>query len=156
MGDNERHVTDIGKDAVRRFDEGLHCAESVLAAVAANLGIESPLIPRIATGLCGGMSRTCGPCGALTGGILCLNLALGRNGPEEPVERNYSAVQEFIRLFRQRHGSVNCAELLGCDLGTEEGRHVFQMENLRIRCREFTATAAELAIDIIGTRGGCS
>ena len=102
--------------------DGLYCAETVLADVAAEHGIESSLIPRIATGLCSGMARTCGPCGALTGGILALNLVLGRDNRAQSVERNYAAVQELVERFEQQHGSTQCQQLLGCDLGTVEGQ----------------------------------
>ena len=37
--------------------EGLLCAESVLNTVSDEAGIISPLIPRIATGFCGGIAR---------------------------------------------------------------------------------------------------
>ena len=50
------------------FRSGLCCAESVLQAVAEGLGIRSELIPKIATGLCGGISRTGNICGAVSAG----------------------------------------------------------------------------------------
>lgn len=137
--------------AAKRFDEGLYCAESVLATVAEALGIESSLIPGVATGFCSGMARTCGPCGALTGGILGLNLAFGRSSAAKSVENNYAAVQTLVDQFREIFGSTNCGELLGCDLGTEEGQRIFGAEALITRCREFTGKAAELTIRIIET-----
>ena len=38
------------------FDSGFYCAESVLLAIAESQGIESDLIPRIATGFCSGIA----------------------------------------------------------------------------------------------------
>ena len=137
--------------AAKRFDEGLYCAESVLATIAEALGIESALIPGIATGFCSGMARTCGPCGALTGGVLGLNLVFGRSSAAQSVGNNYAAVQALVEQFRETFGSTNCAELLGCDLGTQEGQRIFGAENLISRCREFTGKAAELTIRIIET-----
>lgn len=131
------------------FDIGLYCAESVLAVVAKRYKIESDLIPGIATGLCSGMARTCGTCGALTGGILALNLMLGRKSADDTVERNYTAVQELVNSYTELYGSTNCAELLGCDLGSHEGQSKFTDEKLHRRCREFTGMAADLAIKII-------
>ena len=47
-------------------------------------------------------------------------------------------------------GSINCAELLDCDLGSEEGQARFIGDNLRtIKCADFTTAAAELAANII-------
>lgn len=137
------------KDAANSFDEGLYCAESVVTAIASKLGIESELIPGIATGFCSGMARTCGTCGAVTGGILGLNLALGRRDASGSVELSYAAVQQLIEEFQRINGSTNCADLLGCDLGTSEGQRTYRSEGLARRCREFTGLAADLAIGII-------
>jgi hypothetical protein len=42
--------------------------------VAESKNIQSDFIPKIATGLCAGISRTCGTCGAVTGAIMAINL----------------------------------------------------------------------------------
>lgn len=56
-------------DTFTMCEGGLYCAGGVLKTIADQAGIESNLIPAIATGLCSGLARTCGPCGALTGGV---------------------------------------------------------------------------------------
>jgi len=68
------------------FRAGFFCAESVLLAIAERRGIQSDLIPRIATGFCSGISRTGGLCGAVSGAIMGINLVAGRNSPSESVE----------------------------------------------------------------------
>ncbi|MEN8250437.1 MAG: C-GCAxxG-C-C family protein, partial [Bacteroidota bacterium] len=133
----------------REFDTGLFCAESILTTVAEYYGIQSQLIPVIATGLCSGMGRTCGTCGALTGGILAVNLIYGRKSEYESVEKNYEAVQELVHGFTELFGTTNCAELLGCDIGTEAGQLTFTHKKLHRRCREYTGIAAELSIKAI-------
>ncbi len=140
------------KSAEQKFEEGLFCAESVLEAVAEKLDIQSPLIPKIATGFCSGLARTSGMCGALTGGILGLNIAFGRNNPNETVEENYAAVQLLLKQFHEKYGAINCADLLGCDIGTEKGQNHFREKKLGSRCKEFTGISAELTISIIEAR----
>ena len=61
--------SNIEKSAGDYFESGLFCAESVLLAISESMGQKSDLIPKIATGLCGGVSRTCGICGAVSGGV---------------------------------------------------------------------------------------
>lgn len=138
----------LADTATALFDSGYHCAESVLISVARERGISSPLIPAVATGFCGGLSRTSGMCGALTGGILAVNMVHGRREPDRPVDDNYTAVQSLVRDFRARFGSTNCTELLGCDLGTPEGLQEFRDKRLRNRCRQFTAEAAKIAASL--------
>ena len=130
-----------GKDA---FESGFYCAESVLKAIAEEDGISSELLPGIATGFCGGMSRTCNMCGAVTGGILALNIVYGRKTQNDTVEKNYAAVQKLISRFEKFFGTVNCQDLLGCDLGTKEGQAIFKNANLHKKCIEYTGKATEL------------
>ena len=142
-------MTNTNQKGKELFDSGLYCAESVLKVIADEENISSPLIPGIATGFCGGMSRTCNMCGALTGGILALNMVLGRSSSDESVEENYKAIQSLINRFENEFGSTNCQELLGSDLGTKEGQEAFGENNLHLKCREYTGMATELAREIL-------
>jgi C_GCAxxG_C_C family probable redox protein len=134
--------------ATALFDAGYYCAESVLMAVARARGLSSPDIPAMATGFCSGMARTSGMCGALTGGVLALNLVHGRRQAHLPAERNYAAVRHLIDDFRSRFGATDCSELLGYDLGTPEGQRAFREQGLRGRCRTYTAAAARTATEL--------
>ena len=106
----------------------------MLLAVAESQGIESDLLPKIATGFCSGLARTAGLCGALSGGILALNLLTGRSEPGTPVDQNYSLVRALIDQYESAFGSTNCKVLTGVDLGTEEGRAVFREKNQIVSC----------------------
>lgn len=141
-------AADPGSNSQDLFDAGFYCAEASLMAVAKHHGIESPLIPAIATGFCSGLSRTSGMCGALTGGILGLNLVYGRERERESVEQNYAAVQRLVSEFGAACGSTKCSELLGCDLGTAEGLQSFRANRLHERCREYTAMATRIAVSL--------
>lgn len=142
-------VAVVRESAATAFASGLYCAESVLVAVARAQGVESELLPRIATAFCSGMARTCGTCGALTGGIMGLSLALGRSRPEESVAPAYVATQRLIREFEREFGARDCDQLLGCDLGTEAGRATFRERQLGRQCAAYTEKAAELAASIL-------
>jgi C_GCAxxG_C_C family probable redox protein len=139
----------VEKTAQALFDEGWLCAESVLLAVAQQAGIDSALIPQIATGFCSGVSRTKGMCGAVSGGIMALGIVLGRATPDLPPDRIYDRVRQFLSSFETRHGSLNCFELTGLDFLTAEGREQFKRAGLRDKCREFTGHAARRVAEII-------
>jgi C_GCAxxG_C_C family probable redox protein len=117
--------------------------------VAESKNIQSELIPKIATGFCGGISRTCGMCGAVSGAIMAINLFYGRGVPDESVETSYITVRKLIDLFESKFGSTNCKQLIGCDLGTEEGRNTFRSNNLIENCRNYTEEATRMAMSII-------
>ena len=112
--------------------------------------VHSDIIPKIATGFCGGISRTCGICGAVSGAIMALNIFYGRNIANEPTDENYSAVRKFLGDFEKRFGSSNCKELTGCDLGTEEGHNTFiSSQKLIEQCKEYVEEATRMAMVII-------
>lgn len=131
------------------FNSGYRCAESVLMAVAESKNIQSDLIPRIASGFCSGLAHTNGTCGAVSGAIIAINLMKGRSDPTESTEENYKAIQEFIEGFQKLFHSIQCGELTGCDLGTEEGATAFKEGNKIEICLDFTEEATRLALHII-------
>ena len=127
------------------FQQGLCCSESVLQAVAESRGIQSDLIPKIATGLCGGIARTGGICGAVSGGVLGISLCYGRSQPGQSPEENARRIRAFLAECVRRFGSTNCEQLIGCRLDTPEGQQFFKEHNLREKCAGFTREAARMA-----------
>ena len=134
------------------WDSGLYCAESVLLAVAESLGIHSDIIPRIATGFCGGVSDTGGICGAVSGAIMAIGLAAGRSAPEQSAEEAYALTRRLLEAFAEEFGSTSCRELTGCDLRTEEGRRAFEENRVALRCRGYVEGATRLAVQLISER----
>ena len=114
-------------------------------------GIQSELIPKIATGLCSGFSRTNGLCGAISGAVLVLNLFFGRDDAldDEKKEINYLKVQQFLQQFEGKFGSTNCQVLTGCDLSTEEGLEKFETDNLDEQCKEYVEETTKTVMSLI-------
>jgi len=131
------------------FNQGLCCSESVLQAVAESRGIQSELIPKIATGLCAGIARTGGTCGAVSGGVLAISMVTGRSNAQESREENHRLVRLFLAECEAKFGSTNCEKLVGCRLDTPEGQQFFKEQNLREKCAKFTREAARLASQLI-------
>ncbi len=131
------------------FITGYYCAESVLMAIAESRGIQSDIIPCIATGFCSGMARTGGQCGAVSGAMIGISLATGRRSAIETVDHNYALIQKLIKRFEERFGSTNCRILLGCDLGTTEGQQTFQAKHLIEHCFEYAEGATLIALSLL-------
>ncbi len=132
----------------RAMRSNLYCAESVLLGVAEGLEIESPLIPRIASGFCSGLSRTGGTCGAVNGGVMALGLLFGRDDGESLPEGAYENVRMFMQRFNNSFGSCNCLELTGCDLSTEEGHNQYLEKRIWEKCQVLTRSAVEMVAEI--------
>lgn len=131
------------------FESGYNCAESVLLAVAERTGVDSDIVPGVATGFCSGLSRTGGLCGAVGGAVLAIGMMLGRRTRDDSVDACYGAVQRFLEGFVAQFGSDNCAVLTGCHLGTNEGRTRFSQEGLFERCLVLVEEATAGAIEVI-------
>jgi C_GCAxxG_C_C family probable redox protein len=140
------------KEAVRLFNSGYNCAEAVLLATSQDvLGKVEKVIPRVATGFGGGISRNGDVCGALTGGIIRIGLAMGRDSPEESRDRCYEAVDGFYSAFVKEFGTCKCRDLTGLDLKTENGRLAHQARIHSERCAKIVSWAAQAASQITET-----
>ena len=126
----------------------------MLLALAEQQGIRSDVIPGIATGFCGGISRTGNLCGAVSDGVMGLGVAFGRRTPQDSRDPAYTAVQTFLARFAARFGSLTCLELTGCHLGTPEGQANFQQNRATIDCPGFVTEAARIAWELIQAGSG--
>lgn len=131
------------------FESGYYCAESILIAFAEQHVTESRIIPGIATGFCSGMARTCGLCGAVTGGMMAIGLLTGRNAPDIPIEDTYERIQKFLDRFKEKYSTLDCCQLIGCDLKNPEERERFKNERLINTCFDIMEAATGLVYDVI-------
>jgi C_GCAxxG_C_C family probable redox protein len=122
-------------------------------AVAESQGIESDLLPMIATGFCSGLARTGGLCGSLSGAIMGLNLLTGRNEPDVSTEENYAMVNELIDQFVEQFGAINCKELTGVDLGTPEGQADFKEKKQLENCLNYAEEATRMVLSLADMEG---
>ena len=140
------------KKAGEYFSSGYCWSESILLSVSESKGIKSDLIPKIATGLCGGVSNTDGICGAITGGVLAINMIEGRSEANASRDDLKSKVQTLVSRLDEEFGSKKCYELCGCDLGTDEGQEKYNIEERYELCDKFVANATEITIDLINEK----
>lgn len=137
--------------AVATFKEGFSCSQVVLAAYAEKYGLDREMALKISTGFGGGMhlGQTCG---AVTGAIMVIGLKHGRCKAEDrdAKTRTYEYVEKFAEKFRQRHGSIVCRDLIGCDISTAEGMAEAKQKNVfRTLCVDFAADAAKILDEIL-------
>ncbi len=121
-----------GDRALALFKEGFSCSQAVLAAYAEGLGLPRELALRLAQPFGGGIAKSGDWCGAVTGAFLVIGLKYGRVRADDAAakDRTYALVHEFIRQFKERHGTARCNELLGCDIATADGQRVIEERKL--------------------------
>jgi C_GCAxxG_C_C family probable redox protein len=140
------------EQSVALFRQGFSCSQAVLATFAPGLGLDSDTALRLSAGFGGGMGRMALTCGAVTGAFMVLGLRHGGTRAEETAAkaRTRHAVREFAQRFREQHGSIECRELLGCDLSTPEGYAEAMRQQLTTTiCPRLVATVAEILQDML-------
>ncbi len=138
--------------AVSLFRQGFSCSQAVAAAFAPDLGLDRDTALRLSQPFGGGIARRADWCGAVTGAFLVLGLKHGRDRAEDEAarDRTYALVDEFIARFTARHGRLKCRDLLGCDIGTPEGRKTADTLKLHeTKCEEFVGDAAAILEEIL-------
>ena len=107
--------------AAARFDQGFNCAQAVFSAFATQLGLEEKAALKLASPFGGGVARRGSICGAVSGALMAFGLVHGAETPAGK-EEIYRRSQELLRRFEEKHGSILCRDLIGCDLSTPAGR----------------------------------
>lgn len=138
------------------FNDGFVCSQAILATYGADLGLDTDTALRLAAGFGGGMSWTGKTCGAVTGALMVIGLSSGHVSPDDKASKKetYTMVQNFMRRFEHIHGTVNCTELLGHDLGKpEEYKQAIDSNLIKTLCPNFVASAARLLEEMLQNQG---
>ena len=127
-------------ETAEKLFESNNCAQSVLAAYAADYNLEKEKALQVALGFGAGMGRLQETCGAVTGAFMVLGLA----GELNNKDAIYAKVRAFAADFSSKEKSIKCRDLLGCDLLTEDGQKIFKDQNLKNKCTGYVRLCCEL------------
>ncbi len=133
--------------AVKLFEEGFVCSQAVFAAYCDLLGLEESVGLKIANGFGGGIARKQEVCGAVSGAIMAIGLKFGRTQLNDMAahEKTYEAIHAFCDEFTRQNGSLNCRELLGCDMKEAREKGLFSTS-----CKQYVRSAAQILEGILG------
>lgn len=98
-----------------------NCCESVLLVLKDHLAAGSDAIPKIGTGIGAGVSLNGLLCGAVSSVAIAIGMKYGRTSAEENPQPVWNMVDKYVSEFKDKFGYVNCRELTGLDIKTEEG-----------------------------------
>lgn len=140
----------VGEVAKNYFKNGYSCAEAVLKSIAEAKGINSPLIPKIATAFGSGLAGTDGTCGALSGGYLALSMCQGRNNVNEDKQILYTNITKLRAQFQGSFHSSDCTTLLGFSLSAPDAGEKFQAGNCKDgKCVHFVEYVANEVMQML-------
>lgn len=142
----------LTKKSIQCFKEGCNCAQSILSIFSPQLGLDEVTAKRVSAGFGGGMGRLQKTCGAVTGAFMVLGLKYGNvDGNDRAAKENtYRLINRFSERFCDIHGTIECRELLGCDLSTPEGqRYIKDHQLVEKKCQQYVKDAATLLQELL-------
>lgn len=148
----ERPESDAVSQAVATFRQGINCTQALVSTYGPRYGLDRTCALKIGGAFGSGMNMG-ETCGAVTGALMIIGLRHAKVGGSRFLSRERTAglTQEFLRRFRARNGATACKDLLGCDLGTPEGRRAAKQEShFKKQCPKFVQDAAEILEELGG------
>jgi C_GCAxxG_C_C family probable redox protein len=111
------------------------------------LGLDEVTCAKVACAFGGGISHLGLTCGAVTGALIAIGLKYG-GGPEMK-EATYKIANEFVERFTRLHGSINCTELIGYDLGNpEQLAEAREKAIFAVKCVKYVEDAVKILEEI--------
>ena len=127
-------------DAVDHFNAGFNCCKAVVSAYAPVIDIDEKTKNCMMTPYRSLLGSPQGLCGAVAGAVRVIELS----------QKDKADAIEIVSLMKQKfldkHKSVACCDLLGCDLSTYEGNFKEIEENL---CATHCVRYVEDIVDIL-------
>ena len=100
--------------AVELFMQGYGCCQSVVCAFADLYGLDEEMALKVCAGFGGGVGRMRMMCGTVSALVILAGLEKGQTKGEDREGKAacYQLVRQLLETFKQRNGSIICAELL--------------------------------------------
>jgi C_GCAxxG_C_C family probable redox protein len=138
--------------ALACFRNGFTCSSAVFSSFSEELDLDPETAKKISCGFGAGISKTGNICGAVSGAIMVIGLKYGKTkqGDDAATDKTRALVREFMQEFTERHGSVNCTELLGYNLSNPEEYEKAHDNKLFVtKCPEFVGDATAILEKIL-------
>jgi len=118
--------------AYRDTTKHTNCAQAIMLFTLHLLG-GRPELADVARYLGGGVGKTGGACGVLTGAALSLGIrdSLYADASAARADEGCSQFQHLKEAFAAAFGDTECRELTGCELDTAAGQDRFRDEGIR-------------------------
>ncbi len=100
------------KDSASLFTDGLNCAQSVFVPFARQFNIDEETAKKLSVALGAGVGRMRNVCGAFSALAMLAGLKFSENDTPENKKRIYQITQKLAEIFKEKNGSIICAELL--------------------------------------------
>ncbi len=142
-------IRTIQERGAQLFASGYNCAQSTCAALAPEFCADEATALKAAAMFGGGVARTGGLCGAVSGALMALGFKYATEETSGEIKAAlYERGRAFMEAFEKENGSTVCRDLIGCDLSTAEGRASSAARNTHVLiCSKLVRNAIVLALE---------
>lgn len=107
------------QQAVQNFESGFNCAQSVFLAYSDVFGLNMDMARKMSVSFGGGVGRMREICGTVSSMAMLAGFKYPvlETNDQEARTRNYEIVQKMAELFKEKHGTLICRNLLGPEAG---------------------------------------
>ncbi|MBP7461491.1 MAG: C_GCAxxG_C_C family protein [Candidatus Delongbacteria bacterium] len=134
---DERTIREM---VVKNYEQGFHCAESILNTICELNSKDPAPFTRVVSGLRGGVGKCRQDiCGALSGGAVVLGVLYGRDQGGENIDRMVEMTAEFRQRFIREFTTTVCQKVIE----NWQARPEYQS------CRDVTAKASQILQNLI-------
>lgn len=138
--------------AVKYFSTGYNCAQSVLLAFCDEGEIDTEVVAMLTSPYGSGISGQGNICGCVNGAIMALGLRTGKTTVNNNADRKkiYALTKSFCTKFVEKHGHLNCRELIKLDLSKNEDlKRAIDEGVFKNRCSALVLSATEIVSELI-------
>lgn len=136
------------------FYEGYNCCQSVFGAFCDIAGMDLAAATKMVSALGGGVSKLREICGAVSAMALIVGIMDGYNEPEDRDGkiRTYHEMQDLAALFKEKHDTVVCREILNLKPGEDPAEPSIRTPEYYASrpCPGCIRTAAQILADHFG------
>lgn len=141
------------EEAVKTFESGYTCAQSVFVTYADLFGMDRETALKLSSPMGGGVGRMREICGTVSAMALLAGLKEGNTDPEneEGKESIYLLTRKLAEKFKEKHHTIICRELLGIEGMEESAKPSERTESYYLSrpCSKLVATAAGIIEEIL-------
>lgn len=141
------------QNAVRLFESGYNCAQSVFAAYADLFGMDMQTALKMSSAMGAGVGRMREVCGVVSSMAMLAGLKEGNADPEDEEAKAhiYGLVRLMSAEFKKQHGTIICRELLGIEGMEESARPSVRTPEFYASrpCRRLIMHAAEIIEEML-------
>jgi hypothetical protein len=113
--------------------------------------VNSELIPKIGTAIGAGVGLNGLLCGSISSVAMAIGIKYGRTSAEQNPKPVWDMIDRYLAAFKDKFGAVNCRQLTGLNVKTEEGMKEYIARVHDHECTKRLQFAVDKGIEILSS-----